>query len=249
MVVLIGFLGLLSGMFVNYFADVLPVKRRFTRPICTYCFEEQHLRNYFLWPRRCQECGKPRPWRVWVVDLFFTGISLWLWSTPPEEIGYFLGMGLMVYFGIVIIIDLEHRLILHPVSLTGAALGLGIGWHLHGLLLTLIGGAFGFLLMLGLYYFGMIFVRWLGRRRSVAITEEALGFGDVNLSGVLGLLLGWPGILAGLWIAILFGGLVSLVYLLLMVVTRRYQVFTAIPYGPFLVLSAVFLLFLKDFLV
>lgn len=248
MAILSGFLGLLSGMLVNYLSDVLPIKRGFTRPICPYCFEKQPLLNYLFWPRRCPICQKHRPWRVWVVEFLFIGISLWLWLSPPEEIGTFLGMGLMLYFGVVVVIDIEHRLILHPVSWIGAALTLGIGWYLHGLRATLVGGIVGFGLMLGMYYFGMVFTRWLGRRRGATTTEEALGFGDVNLSGVLGLLLGWPGILAGLMVAVLLGGVVSLFYLLFMVITRRYQMFTAIPYGPFLVISAILLIFMRDIL-
>ena len=129
-----------------------------------------------------------------------------------------------------------------------AVLGLGVGWYLHGLVETLAGAAVGFSLMLGMYYIGVLFSRWLSRRRGETITEEALGFGDVNLSGILGLILGWPGILAGLTIAILLGGAVSLLYLLFMLTTRRYKMFTAIPYGPFLVMSAISLLFFKDYL-
>ena len=36
--------------------------------------------------------------------------------------------------------------------------------------------------------------------------DVALGFGDVHLSGILGLLLGWPGITGGLFVAIILGG-------------------------------------------
>ena len=158
-------------------------------------------------------------------------------------------MLLLTYFGVVMIIDLEHRLILHPVSWVGAALCLGVGWYLHGLIPTLLGGVAGYGLMLGMYFLGIFFTRLLGRKEGKQVATEGLGFGDVNLSGVLGLLLGWPGILAGLFFAILLGGIVSLVYLFFMVLSRRYRMFMAIPYGPFLVLSAVFLLFLRDILI
>jgi leader peptidase (prepilin peptidase)/N-methyltransferase len=85
----------------------------------------------------------------------------------------------------------------------------------------------------------------LGKLRGEQIDEDALGFGDVNLSGVLGLLLGWPGITAGLFFAILFGGAVSLLVLLYMLVRRKYHAFQAIPYGPFLVAAAVVVLFFR----
>jgi leader peptidase (prepilin peptidase)/N-methyltransferase len=97
--------------------------------------------------------------------------------------------------------------------------------------------------MLGLYYLGIAFSRYLSRRRGTEIEEEALGFGDVNLAGVLGLVLGWPLIWISLLFGILAGGVISLVIILGMLVSRRYRAFTAIPYAPFLILGAVFFLY------
>ena len=79
--------------------------------------------------------------------------------------------------------------------------------------------------------------------RNKETDEEALGFGDVALSGVLGLFLGWPGIIAGLVLAILLGGAGSLIVLIYSLVRRRYHAFMVIPYGPFLIIAAVVLIF------
>jgi len=149
----------------------------------------------------------------------------------------------LVYLAIVAVIDIEHRLILHPVSIVGAGLGLLIGIWLRGWSQTLIGGAAGFGMMLLLYYLGDWFARWLARKRGQDLEEVALGFGDVNLAGVLGLMLGWPGIVAGLLLAILLGGAVSLLIIASQVITRRYTPFTAIPYAPFLILGFIILLY------
>ncbi len=149
---------------------------------------------------------------------------------------------MLVYFAVVIVIDGEHRLILHPVSWAGAALGISLGVWRHGAGSTLLGGAAGYAVMLGLYALGEFFSRWMARRRGEALEEVALGFGDVNLAGVTGLFLGWPGVAAGLILAILLGGVVSGGYLLWMLARRRYRAFAAIPYGPFLALAAVWLL-------
>jgi len=97
--------------------------------------------------------------------------------------------------------------------------------------------------MLALYYLGELFAKLLARMRGQPVDEVALGFGDVNLAGILGLVMGWPGITACLFIAILIGGLISGIYLVVMVIKRSYRAFTALPYAPFLLLSAVFLLF------
>jgi leader peptidase (prepilin peptidase)/N-methyltransferase len=156
-------------------------------------------------------------------------------------------MVLLGFFGLVAIIDLEHRLILHPVSVVGAVLGLAIGIWVNGIKYTLLGGVAGFTIMLVLYYLGAIVMKWLARRRGQVLEEEALGFGDIILSGVLGLLLGWPGIIVGLILTILIAGIVSFVYLILALMTRRYRFDMAIPYGPFLISGAILLLFFSDF--
>lgn len=186
--------------------------------------------------------------RTWLVEIAAVIVTVWLWLSPSPVLGFLAGLILLIYFGVVVVIDLEHRLILHPVSMAGVVLGLSIGIWLHGLTDTLLGGLAGFGSMLSLYFLGDRFARLVARSRGEALAEEALGFGDVNLSGVLGLILGWPGIVLGLILAILAGGVISLGYLVGMLLTRRYRSFVAIPYGPFLVTGAVVLLYFRDFL-
>jgi leader peptidase (prepilin peptidase)/N-methyltransferase len=239
-------LGWAAGAWVNYLGDVLPWKRRLVAPFCLGCQAEMPRRNYWFYPRRCPACGRRRAWRVYLVELVYIGATIGLWQSPPEALGFAVGYVLLIYFGVVALIDMEHRLILHPVSLTGAALGLGIGLWLHGPVDTLLGGAVGFGSMWVLYVLGEGLMRLLARRRGQPVDEVALGFGDVNLSGVLGLLLGIKLIGLGLFLAILIGGLISLAYLLIMAAARRYHLFMALPYGPFLVVSAVLLLYFPD---
>jgi leader peptidase (prepilin peptidase)/N-methyltransferase len=248
-IIIFAIIGWLGGMLVNYFSDVLPLRRKITAPVCTNCFEEQPLFDYFFYPRRCSECSRYRSLRVWLVEIIYIFISVWLWLSSPFSLGYVLGFILFLYFGVVVVIDMEHRLILHAVSMVGGVICFAVGWLLHGVTATLLGGVFGFTIMLALHYLGDLFARWLARRRGEVLTEVALGFGDVNLSGVLGFLLGWPGIILGLLLAILLGGLVSLLYILILLVIRRYRTFVAIPYGPFLVIGTVILIFFRDLLV
>jgi leader peptidase (prepilin peptidase)/N-methyltransferase len=239
----VALLGWLTGALVNYLSDILPIKRSLGKPICVACHEPMPLANYLLWPRRCPACGTRRHWRTWAVEAFYVAAALWMWLTPPERFGFWAGLLLLAFLGVVFVIDMEHRLILHMVSIFGAVLGVVLGTYMHTLTPTLIGGAAGFGIMYGLYWFGDVFARFLARRRGEELTEVALGFGDVNLAGIMGLLMGWPGVVAGLLTTIIIGGVVSLIYMLLMVVLRRYEHFMAIPYGPFLVISIVVLLF------
>jgi len=178
----------------------------------------------------------------------FSVAAVRLWNSPPERLGFLVGLVVLAFLGLVAIIDLEHRLILHPVSLVGAALGLVIGIWLNGIKNTLIGGSFGFAIMLALYYFGAFLMGWLARKRGQVLEEEALGFGDVILSGVIGLLLGWPGIMVGLILTVLIAGIVSFIYLLLKLFTRKYRFDMAVPYGPFLISSAILLLYFRNFI-
>jgi len=233
------------GAFVNYLSDVLPAQRKLTKPFCTYCNQEYSLWNYLIYPRRCSNCNRKRPLRVWVIEIIYLGISLWLYHTPNVLFGYWGSLVLLAYFGVVVIIDMEHRLILHPVSLTGVAIGAILGTILHGISNTVLGGAAGFLIMLALYFLGGIFAKFIAKLRGEELNEVALGFGDVNLAGIIGLLLGWPGILGGLFLAILIGGFVSLAVMVVLVIKKRYQLFTALPYGPYLVVSAIFLLYFR----
>ena len=233
-------------MLVNYLADVLPLRRRLTTPFCLVCDTKQTWTNYFIWPRRCPTCNSYRTRRTWIVEIFFISAALWLWLRPPSVFTYFVGLILLIYFGVVTVIDIEYRVILHPVSLIGAVLGLIIGIGLHGVKSTLLGGLVGYAAMFLLYYLGVVFMRWLARRRDEPTEDEAIGYGDVNLSGVIGLMLGWPGIAAGLILTILLAGIISFIYLVFRLVTRRYEAFMAIPYGPFLVSSTVILLYFID---
>jgi leader peptidase (prepilin peptidase)/N-methyltransferase len=238
--------GWIAGVLVNYLADVLPARRRLVSPFCLRCQAPMGWLAYLVWPRRCNGCMQKRSIRCWIVEALFIFGTLWLWLAPPQRLGFVVGLAWLTYFGVVIIIDLEHRLILHPVSWFGAALGLATGVWLHGWLSTLIGGAIGFGIMLAFYWLGVLYVRYIASKKGRPIEEgDAFGFGDVNLSGVIGLLLGWPGILAGLVVAVLIGGAVTLVYLAIMLVTRRFTPNLALPYGPFLAASAIFLLFFR----
>lgn len=147
---------------------------------------------------------------------------------------------ILVYFLLVTVIDVEHRLVLHPVSLVGALFLGSIGLWRHGLISTMAGGVAGFALMLALYFLGDWLGRLMAKMRGENWEETALGFGDVNLAGVIGLLAGWPGVVAALFVGMLAAGLFSAAYLLRMLIGRKYLPFSSIPYAPFLCFGAVF---------
>jgi len=257
------FSGLLAGWLVNYLADVLPITRRFSQPACLHCNSPLSTGKY-LSLVGCPTCGKRRSLRTWIVQILGLVSSLWLWLLPPTKfanaipissLAFLAGLFLLTYFGVVFVIDLEHRLILHPVSIFGAVFGLGVGWLFHGLGPTLLGGLGGFGVMLVFYLVGTVFARIRTRRMKAAgqetDDEEALGAGDVILASVLGLILGWPLIWFGLLVGILLGGLITIPMLVIMVVVRRYKQdawMVFIPYGPFFLISATLIIYFPNLL-
>jgi leader peptidase (prepilin peptidase)/N-methyltransferase len=250
LILLPAILGLLAGFLVNYLGDVFPHTRRFSQPNCLHCGEKYQWKGYLLY-RPCKACGHRRSVRSYLTQVFYPIAAIYLWSFPPARLGFSLALIILTYLGVVFVIDVEHRLIMHPVSIAGALLALGTGIYVHsakttlsqGIITTLVGGAVGFGSMLAFYFLGEVFARYMAKRRGQAIDEVALGFGDVNLSGITGLFLGWPVIFAGLLFTIFAGGFASILVIVVMLVRKRYQAFTPIPYAPFLILAILYYLF------
>jgi leader peptidase (prepilin peptidase)/N-methyltransferase len=249
-------LGWIAGLFINYVSDVLPITRRFSQPACTRCQNPFSWKDYILL-RNCQNCGKARSLRTWLVQILTVTAFVYFWLFPSERLGIPLTMVVLIYFSIITVIDLEHRLILHPTSLAGAVLGLIVGTFIYSKKYTLLGslgqsllgGLIGFGIMYLLYQLGTLVARYRARKMQAAgqpdDEEEALGGGDVYLAGVLGLMLG-PAIVSALAYGILLGGLVSIIFILALLVRRRYSndaLMTFIPYGPYFILGAFYLLF------
>ena len=249
--------GWIAGIFVNYVSDVLPQTRRFSQPVCRHC---QHPIGWvdYLTLRTCKNCRKGRNLRAWLVQVLALSSFIYFWLFPSERLGFWLGALLLVYFGILTVIDLEHRLILHVTTLTGAVLGLFVGVFIYmkkySLLISLgyslLGGVIGFGIMFVLYQIGAIVARRRARKMQAAgqaadDEDEGLGGGDVYLLGVLGLMLG-PSVVAVLFYGALFGGLASLLLIIAYLIQRRSSrdaLMTFIPYGPYFIIVAFFTLF------
>lgn len=247
-------LGWIAGWIVNYLSDILPITRRFSEPVCLQCGTSVPLKDYLFF-LRCSN-GHPRSIRVWLVQIIITALSVYTYLQPSIDFGYWAGMLLLVYFGVVFVIDMEHKLILHPTSIAGSFLALILGTVARGLAVTLLGGLIGLLVMLAFYYFGVLFAKLRSRRMQAqgleADDEESLGQGDVILVTILGFLVGgWELISLLLVVSILLGGIVSLLLILGLVITRRYNsnaLMIFIPFGPYFILGAALIVYFPGIL-
>jgi leader peptidase (prepilin peptidase)/N-methyltransferase len=134
-------------------------------------------------------------------------------------------------FLIVLVTDLEHRLIFDVVILPAtlfAALASPfsqLGWKL-----SLLGGAVAFVIVLGIYFFAELFAR----ARKLKIAGGAFGQGDVKLATFIGIVVGFPNVFPAILYTILLGGVGAILFLAYQLIAhRRIALTAAIPYGPF----------------
>jgi leader peptidase (prepilin peptidase) / N-methyltransferase len=138
-------------------------------------------------------------------------------------------------FLVVLVTDLEHRLIFDVVILPAtlfAAIASPLSqpnWRL-----PLLGGASAFVIVLGIYLFAELF----SRARKIHIAGGAFGQADVKLATFMGIVVGFPNVFPAILYTILLGGVGALAFLAYqLVVHHRVALTAAIPYGPFFCLA------------
>lgn len=253
MIWIFGLCGLATGIFLNLCADSLPVDRRLHRPSCAQC---QHPRPVLAWSSlaayitrqyNCGSCGARLSIRHTLVELGTAGLFIFCWLRGGTPFVLVTRLFYGAVFVLVLVIDMEHKLIPHVVMLPAIAIALIATlinpdpfYPARGLM----GGVGGLVSALILYGFGALFARLMGKLRGQAVSEEAFGFGDVTLITFIGLAVGVPDIIFALVIGILSGGVVAAFFLLVRgIIQKRYVAFTAIPYGPFLILGGAMMLY------
>lgn len=237
--------GALCGILINYLSDVLPIYRKPGPPICQNCAKRFTLYNYLI-SFRCKNCGQGVSLRTILVHILSITVSLLVWLFPYQSLNYWWSIPIIIFLGIILVIDIEYRVVLVQTSVIGLIILFLIGlvnqgFSAKGLLITAMGGAAGFLIMIILYYFGIFFNKVLSKARNQEIDEVALGFGDVYVSTFLGFLIGWPNIISAIILAVLMSGAFSLLFILVSIILKKYKAFSAIPYTPFLILGAIIL--------
>lgn len=200
------------------------------------------LAHWLLARGRCSQCGARRGWRAPLVELFSAAGAVFLWRWAGGDAGsFYAALTVSFIFLLITVIDIEHRLVLWRVVWVSAIVLLLLGGLSpdRGWQKTVIGGLVGYGMVFALFLFGQAYMWVVARRRGQPLEEIAFGGGDVNLAGLVGLAVGWSGVLVAIFIGIFTAGLFSLGVLAVQLVRRRYDPHTPFAYGPFLVLGAM----------
>lgn len=231
--------GLFVGSFLNVLIDRIPRNESFLvgRSHCEFCNHTLSARDlvpifsFVFLKGRCRYCKKFFGWKFPAIELI-TATSYFLVSFFTSQNTMTLLYSLIFTSAIIVIFftDLWYGIIpdiiLFPISIL--TLVYVYLFRQAEFLPNLLTGLICFSFFLGLYL--------ITRRRGI-------GFGDVKLSFLIGLLLGFPAVVTGLYAAFLTGAIVSLI----LVVWGRKNFFGgSIPFGPFLILGMLIaLLFSK----
>jgi leader peptidase (prepilin peptidase)/N-methyltransferase len=230
-------LGMIVASFLNVCCDRLPVGQSLVQPPshCPACSRRLAAKDLipifsYLWLRgRCRYCQAPIPKRVLWVEIttaVLFGLAYWQYSLSVELA---IALFYISLFMVILVIDLEHGLILnkivYPALLVALLLSIFFSLFLPQIEIVpeikqaAIGGGIGFIVFLLV----------------VIVSRGGMGWGDVKLAALIGLVTGFPLIIIALLMGIILGGLVAVLLLALKIRKRK----EAIPFGPFLAVATI----------
>jgi leader peptidase (prepilin peptidase)/N-methyltransferase len=237
LVIFCGVVGLVIGSFLNVVIWRVPRDESVVRPPshCPSCDtpisprDNVPVLSWLLLGGRCRSCRAPISVRYPLVELATAG----LFAGFAVRIGPHAALPAFLYLagvGVALaMIDLDAQrlpdvltLPSYPVAMAllgVAAASEGAGWP-YGRALIGMGALFGFYALLWLVY------------------PAGMGLGDVKLSGVLGLYLGWlswSALVVGAASAFLIGAVVSVAIVAAKGGNRK----TKVPFGPFMLLGVL----------
>jgi len=235
-IVIFVLLGMVVASFLNVCCDRLPARESIIYPPshCSACQHRLSAKDLipvfsYLWLRgRCRYCHAPIPRRLLWVEIgtaVLFGFVYWRYGLSIE-------LAIILFyiclFIVILVIDLEHRLILNKVvyPVMVVALLLSIFFSIFfpqseivpEIKQAVIGSG------IGLVVFLLI----------VLISRGGMGWGDVKLAALIGLVTGYLVIVA-LLMGMILGGLVAILLLGLKIKKRK----EAIPFGPFLAVATI----------
>jgi leader peptidase (prepilin peptidase)/N-methyltransferase len=247
LLVVAGMLGLVIGSFLNVVIHRVPVGASVVSPPshCPGCerpIRPQHNVPVLSWLAlggKCADCRLPIPVRYPLVELL-TAVLFVLVTWRAVELDQLVAVPALLTFtalGVALsAIDLDVRrlpnaLVLpaYPVlaALVAVAAVLGDDWGALARAGLAAATLFAFFYLLAV------------------VSPNGMGFGDVKLAGLVGLVLGylsWGAVVVGAFAGFFLGALVGVAVMAACAGGRK----TAIPFGPFMVLGALAALWITD---
>ncbi|MFC1727231.1 prepilin peptidase [Patescibacteria group bacterium] len=249
-------IGLAVGSFLNVVVyrtnhpEKLKVKgkiRKFGgRSFCPQCrkkivwYDNLPLLSYLLLKGKCRQCRSSISGQYPVVELL-TALAFggaFLFFGLPQGIGEWFSLGyhlvIVAAFLVIIVSDLLYLTIPDEALVVSGVAAL-VFWGFSALfqaepLLFFIP------LTAGLGAMAMFWLlHWLTK-------GKGMGFGDVKLAGLMGLVLGWPKIILALYLAFLTGAFFGVILIL----SRKKKFGQVVPFGPFLVFGTLISLFFGE---
>lgn len=236
---LVFFLGLCWGSFLNVLIYRFKDKKSFLkgRSYCPHChhylgiLDLIPLFSFIFLKGRCRYCHQKISWQYPLVE-FFTGLLFLLsvsysnfQSVSHPYLLIFRNFLFISFFLIIFVYDLRYSLIPDEIILSGIVLAFIFN--------LLLGYSWDKLALAGLIGSGFFLLQYL-------ISQgKWIGFGDVKLGLLIGFFVSWPKILLVLFFAYLFGAIIGSFLLL----TKKRNLKSEIPFGPFLVFATFITLF------
>ena len=234
--VLIFIFGLLVGSFLNCFVYRLNQEgnlKKFLkgRSYCPKChqtlrwFDNIPLLSFCLLKGRCHFCHSPISIQYPLVELFAGVFSLLAWELSGKmmTINFLFNLFLIYTLVAIFLSDFQYRTI--PDQITYPAIIVVLFFILLNkdylnILVGLISASFFLCLFL-------------------ITKQKGIGFGDVKLAGLMGLVLGFPQIIIAFYLAFLTGAGLGVI----LVLTKKKKLKSEISFGPFLAGATFFAIF------
>ncbi|MCX8008336.1 MAG: prepilin peptidase [Patescibacteria group bacterium] len=241
MTLFLGVIGLFIGSFLGVIIDRLPQGTSiiFGRSRCDHCrktlrwFELIPVVSFILQRARCLRCGAWLSWKYPSIEILTGALFIIVWFATEFSIILFIPAIVVACSLLVItIIDMKHMII--PDSLIVSLIIGSLAYQIFRFeSFELIIGNY-FLTAVGSYV--VFYILWEITKR------KGIGFGDVKLSFALGLLIGYPRVIISLYLAFLTGAFIAII----LIIVRKKTMKSPIPFGPFLIIGALFSLFIDS---
>ena len=226
--------GLVIGSFVNVLIHRLPRGESVAFPgsHCPACgapiraYDNVPVVSWLILKGKCRACRAPIAMRYPAIELANGILWVAVYLRAPGWGDFATGAFLCSACLALLAIDAEFRILPDRITLTGIAVGLALSFFSYAR--TPLSAAIGAALGAGGLF--LLAYAWEKLRH-----VEAMGMGDVKMLGMIGALLGAPGVVVTVLLASVAGSLVGL----LLVLARRGSLQTALPFGVFLALGAI----------